>query len=114
MWGVSLPRVGNISNVTTPGLTTIAYLGHAARSTRPPPPYQQSHQLIIHLLLWDDDAEITTVAASGSDAEGMVVSGSDAEERDSGRAERTVPRRGTIMVSPTQLVPEVLAVWGCD
>ena len=114
MWGVSLPRVGNISNVTNPGLTTIAYLRHAARSTRPPLPYQQSHQLIIHLLLWDDDAEITTVAASGSDAEGMVVSGSDAEERDSGRAERAVPRRGTIVVSPTQVVPEVLAVWGSD
>ena len=31
-----------------------------------------------------------------------------------GRAERAVPRRGTIMVSPTQLVPEVLAVWGSD
>ena len=28
------------------------------------------------------------------------------------RAERAVPRRGTIMVSPTQSVPEVLAVWG--
>ena len=54
------------------------------------------------------------MVASGSDAEGMVVSGSDAEERDSGRAERAVPRRGTIMVSPTQLVPEVLAVWGSD
>ena len=43
-----------------------------------------------------------------------MVSGSDAEERDGGRAERAVPRRGTIMVSPTQLVPEVLAVWGSD
>ena len=32
--------------------------------------------------------------------------------RDGGRAERAVPRRGTIVVSPTQLVPEVLAVWG--
>ena len=42
--------------------TIIAYLRHAARSTRPPPPYQQIHQLIIHLLLWDDNAEITTVA----------------------------------------------------
>ena len=31
-----------------------------------------------------------------------------------GRAERAVPRRGTIVVSPTQLVPEVLAVWGSD
>ena len=30
------------------------------------------------------------------------------------RAERAVPRRGTIVVSPTQLVPEVLAVWGSD
>ena len=54
------------------------------------------------------------MAASGSNAEGMVVSGSDAEERDGGRAERTVPRRGTIMVSPTQLMPEVLPVWGSD
>ena len=54
------------------------------------------------------------MAASGSNAEGMVVSASDAEERDGGRAERAVPRRGTIMVSPTQLVPEVLAVWGSD
>ena len=44
----------------------------------------------------------------------MVVSGGDAEGRDSGRAERAVPRRGTIVVSPTQLVPEVLAVWGSD
>ena len=35
--GVSLPRVGNIFDVTNPGLTTIAYLRHAARSTRPPP-----------------------------------------------------------------------------
>ena len=52
--------------------------------------------------------------ASGSNAEGMVVSGSDAEGRDAGRAERAVPRRGTIVVSPTQLVPEVLAVWGSD
>ena len=34
--------------------------------------------------------------------------------RDGGRAERAVPRRGTIVVSPTQLVPEVLAVWGSD
>ena len=33
--GVSLPRVGNIFDVTNPGLTTIAYLRHAARSTRP-------------------------------------------------------------------------------
>ena len=39
---------------------------------------------------------------------------SDAEGRDAGRAERAVPRRGTIVVSPTQLVPEVLAVWGSD
>ena len=46
--------------------------------------------------------------------EGVAASGSDAEERDSGRAERAVPRRGTIVVSPTQLVPEVLAVWGSD
>ena len=33
--GVSLPRVGNIFDVTNPGLTTIAYLQHAVRSTRP-------------------------------------------------------------------------------
>ena len=46
--------------------------------------------------------------------DGMAASGSGAEGRDSGRAERAVPRRGTIMVSPTQLVPEVLAVWGSD
>ena len=50
------------------------------------------------------------VAASGSGGSER----SDAEGRDSGRAERAVPRRGTIMVSPTQLVPEVLAVWGSD
>ena len=30
------------------------------------------------------------------------------------RAERAVPRRGTIMVSPTQAVPEVPVVWGYD
>ena len=41
-------------------------------------------------------------------AEGMT------RGRDAGRAERAVPRRGTIVVSPTQLVPEVLAVWGSD
>ena len=41
--------------------------------------------------------------------EGMAARG-----RDAGRAERAVPRRGTIVVSPTQLVPEVLAVWGSD
>ena len=35
VWGVSLPQVGNIFDVTNPGLTTIAYLRHAARSTRP-------------------------------------------------------------------------------
>ena len=34
-WGLLLPRVGNIFDVTNPGLTTIAYLRHAARSTRP-------------------------------------------------------------------------------
>ena len=39
--GVSLPRVGNIFDVTNPGLTTIAYLRHAARSTRPPPETNQ-------------------------------------------------------------------------
>ena len=44
----------------------------------------------------------------------MAASGSGAEGRDGGRAERAVPRRGTIVVSPTQLVPEVLAVWGSD
>ena len=30
------------------------------------------------------------------------------------RAERAVPRRGTIMVSPTQAVPEVPVVWGYE
>ena len=44
----------------------------------------------------------------------MVASGSDAEGRDSGRAERAAYRRYAIVVSPTQLVPEVLAVWGSD
>ena len=44
----------------------------------------------------------------------VVMGSSGGEERDSGRAERAVPRRGTIVVSPTQLVPEVLAVWGSD
>ena len=33
--GLLLPRVGNIFDVTNPGLTTIAYLRHAVRSTRP-------------------------------------------------------------------------------
>ena len=47
-------------------------------------------------------------------ARGWWASGGDAEGRDGGRAERAVPRRGTIVVSPTQLVPEVLAVWGSD
>ena len=61
--------------------TIIAYLRHAARSTRPPLPYQQSHQLIIHLLLWDDDAEITTVAASGSGADGKRWRRADAMPR---------------------------------
>ena len=31
-----------------------------------------------------------------------------------GRAERAACRRYAIVVSPTQLVPEVLAVWGSD
>ena len=97
--------------------TIIAYLRHAARSTRPPPPYQQIHQLIIHLLLWDDNAEITTVACEWKGwqrgkgwrrAEGMP------RGRDGGRAERAACRRYAIVVSPTQLVPEVLAVWGSD
>ena len=61
------------------------------------------------------DAEGKGWWASGSDAkDGMAASGSDAKERDGGRAERAVPRRGTIVVSLTQLVPEVLAVWGSD
>ena len=47
--------------------------------------------------------------ASGSDTEGKGCPGGGG-----GRAERAVPRRGTIVVSPTQLVPEVLAVWGSD
>ena len=42
------------------------------------------------------------------------MSGSDAEGRDGGRAERAACRRYAIVVSPTQLVPEVLAVWGSD
>ena len=55
----------------------------------------------------------------------VVVMGSDAEGRDGGerkgcrgkgwwRAERAACRRYAIVVSPTQLVPEVLAVWGSD
>ena len=78
--GDSLPRVGNIFDVTNPGLTTIAYLRHAARSTRPTATMQASAAMPPHC--------------------------------HKGRVERAVPRRGTIIVSPTQLVPEVLAVWG--
>ena len=46
--------------------------------------------------------------------DGMAASGSGAEGRDGGRAERAACRRYAIVVSPTQLVPEVLAVWGSD
>ena len=46
--------------------------------------------------------------------EGMAASGSDAEGMDGGLAERAACRRYAIVVSPTQLVPEVLAVWGSD
>ena len=46
--------------------------------------------------------------------EAVAVSGRDAEGRDGGRAERAACRRYAIVVSPTQLVPEVLAVWGSD
>ena len=44
----------------------------------------------------------------------VVVMGSDAERSGGGRAERAACRRYAIVVSPTQLVPEVLAVWGSD
>ena len=46
--------------------------------------------------------------------EAVVASGRDAKGRDGGRAERAACRRYAIVVSPTQLVPEVLAVWGSD
>ena len=117
-WGVSLPRVGNIFDVTNPGLTTIAYLRHAARSTRP------------------TDASVATSSTATSTARSTRHNAGERQrchplppwraERvvplphrggsycRKGRAERAVPRRGTIVVSPTQLVPEVLAVWGCD
>ena len=36
------------------------------------------------------------------------------EPAEATRAVRAVPRRGTIMVSPTQAVPEVPVVWGYD
>ena len=52
---------------------------------------------------------VVVMGSGGSEREGMVAMGSGG-----GRAERAVPRRGTIVVSPTQLVPEVLAVWGSD
>ena len=54
------------------------------------------------------------MAASGSNAEGMVGERKRCRGKGWWRAERAVPRRGTIVVSPTQLVPEVLAVWGSD
>ena len=50
----------------------------------------------------------------GGERKGCRGKGWWASGRDSGRAERAVPRRGTIVVSPTQVVPEVLAVWGSD
>ena len=116
--GVLLPRVGNIFDVTNPGLTIIAYLQHAARSTRP------------------TDASVATSSTATSTARSTRHNAGERQRchplppwraeravplphrRGSycrkGRAERAVPRRGTIVVSPTQLVPEVLAVWGCD
>ena len=51
---MSLPRVGNIFDVTNPGLTIIAYLRHAARSTRPTAQHrhltqwQQTNHYIAH------------------------------------------------------------------
>ena len=55
------------------------------------------------------------MAASGAmPRDGKAASGKDAEGKGWWRAERAVPRRGTIVVSPTLLVPEVLAVWGSD
>ena len=117
-WGLSLPRVGNIFDVTNPGLTIIAYLRHAARSTRP------------------TDASVATSSTATSTARSTRHNAGERQRchplppwraeravplphrRGSycrkGRAERAVPRRGTIVVSPTQLVPEVLAVWGSD
>ena len=53
-------------------------------------------------------------ASEAMPREGMAASGSGAEGRDGGRAERAACRRYAIVVSPTQLVPEVLAVWGSD
>ena len=56
----------------------------------------------------------------------MWASGGDAEGRDGGERKgcrgegmvgerkRAACRRYAIVVSPTQLVPEVLAVWGSD
>ena len=67
---------------------------------------------------------VVASGAMGSDAEGivtsegdgerMVASGRDAEGKGWWRAERAACRRYAIVVSPTQLVPEVLAVWGSD
>ena len=106
MWVDSLPQVGNIYDVTNPGLTTIAYLRHVARSTRPPP--------IIHpTATMDAEQSPTAVLQINALPATMQASVSDASYSYKRRAERAVPRRGTIMVSPTQAVPEVLAVWGC-
>ena len=44
----------------------------------------------------------------------VAASGRDAEGKGWWRAERAACRRYAIVVSPTQLVPEVLAVWGSD
>ena len=99
VWGVSLPQVGNIFDVTNPGLTTIAYLRHAARSTRP------------------TDASVATSSTATSTARSTRHNAGERQRchpLPPWRAERAVPRRGTIVVSPTQLVPEVLAVWGSD
>ena len=46
--------------------------------------------------------------------DGKAARGRDAEGKGWWRAERAACRRYAIVVSPTQLVPEVLAVWGCD
>ena len=46
--------------------------------------------------------------------EAVAASGRDAEGKGWWRAERAACRRYAIVVSPTQVVPEVLAVWGSD
>ena len=100
-WGLSLPRVGNIFDVTNPGITIIAYLRHAARSTRIPRHNAGERQRCHPLPPWRVGRAVPLPHRGGSYCRKW-------------RAERAVPRRGTIVVSPTQLVPEVLAVWGSD